>query len=378
MIHYETKVLYKKDSVGRIRIWHAKLQEDDDDGEVTVVTHSGIDGGTIKTHHSKVKATATMGKILAGESKVKSSETSKLKDTYFETREEAEAYAPNKAMLLHRWDKYSQKITYPCFVQPKLDGVCAIYVDDPADPHFKSRENNRFEKLDHMAKELWNHLTIVNGNDRKQMDSHGELYAHGRLVSEIVEAIKGSNTTILEELEFYIFDYMDAKADKRTYQQRMKGGSTYYRWSKESKPYVAIRTLLAKSAADIDPLYEMFIRQDFEGMVICNFDGPYQYDGRSYNKLKKKNLFSKEFEIIATRSEEQEGLSMIMFRCATEDGVEFAVRPAWDHAKRSMAYKESVSGDTSFLGKMATVEYRSITKYGTPFHPVLVAVRDYE
>ena len=126
--HKSTDTLYKKDTLGRIRIWRAEVVETDE-GDIEQRTYSGVESGTIKEHITNPKATTTMGPLLVAESKIQTAYDKKSKDGYFLTREEAEAYQPNKAMLLHRWDKYSNKMTYPCLVQPKLDGVCAIYVD---------------------------------------------------------------------------------------------------------------------------------------------------------------------------------------------------------------------------------------------------------
>ena len=67
-----------------------------------------------------------------------------------------------------------------------------------------------------------------------------------------------------------------------------------------------------------------------------------------------------------------------MFKCVTNDGKVFKVRPKWDHAKRAEAYADQVARHIDYVGSDATVEYRSLTQYGTPFHPVLIAVRDYE
>ena len=375
-VEHESKSLYKKDTSGRIRQWQATVVDTGD--HIEVVTCTGILGGAIKEHRSPAKASATMGPLAVGISRVESAESKKLKDGYFDNEDDAMAYEPNKAMLLHRWDKYSNKMGYPCYCQPKLDGVCAIFVDDYKDPFFKSRENNRFPKLDGMAKRISAYLTRCNGAKRRQVDSHGELYAHGRKVSEIVEAIKGDNDVVFEELAFYTFDYMGSGAADEAYTSRLQRGSKFYQWSNDNKPYVPVRTLIAHNEIEVNLHYENFIREGFEGLVACDPHEVYMYDRRTYGKLKKKNLFSEEFTIVGTDVEEQEGLKMIMFQCKTKDNVQFKVRPAWDHAKRAQAYAEVLGGDITFTGQMATVEYRSITKYGTPFHPVLIAIRNYE
>jgi hypothetical protein len=377
VIEHQSTMLYKKDTSSRIRQWDARVEENE--GHVTVITNTGVKGGTIKAHSSLAKKTPTMGPLASGIARVTNAETKKLSDGYFPTIQEAKDYNPNRAMLLHRWDKYSAKMVYPCFIQPKLDGVCGMYVDDATDPHFKSRENNRFPKLDDYAKRISAFLTAVNGSKRSQMDSHGELYVHGRKVSEIVEAIKGDNQKVLDELMFFTFDYMEGDAKNKGYKKRLQEGSKFYNWGNPASPVEPIRTLIAQNAEQVDEHHDIFVKLGYEGVVASAIGGDgYLFDRRTYSKLKKKQLFTEEFDIVDIVHDDYEGKEMIKFHCKTGDGVVFAVVPEWSHEKRAEAYKEHVSGDTVFIGKPATVEYRSMTKYNTPFHSVLIAVRDYE
>lgn len=370
------KELFKKDTKGRLRVWKGEVIATSDG--IAVKTYSGIIGGTIKESVTVTEASITMTALEVAESKLKTAYQKKSGKGYFDTKEGAEAYVPNSLMLIHKYEANMAKVKFPCLVMPKLDGVCAGYMDDPDDPHFKSRENNRFEKLDEKAREISKYLDEVQGKDRVRVDSHGELYAHGRKVSEIIEAIKGSNEEVFKEVNFYPFDYMDVAADVTGLRNRLKLGSEAYAWGNPGKPFVPIRILVAHSHDDIERLHEIFLRLDFEGTVVCNASGLYEYDRRTYDKLKKKNLFSEEFEIVGVDYDwaEVAGVSVkcIKFIMSNKEGVQFPAVPAWTKTKRATAYEDK----ESFAGKLGTIEYRSLTKYGLPFHPVFVAVRDYE
>ena len=371
-IEKETVWLYKKDSKGRIRQWMAWWGEFG--GEVMYGTKSGLVGGNIKESEARVEPTKTLTSEMKAQSKLDSSFADKQKSGYFDTEADALAYVPDKLMLLHRWDLYHNKMQYPCFVQPKLDGVCAGYMDKEGSPFFKSRENNVFEKLTDRAVAIENYLDSLQGTMRGHVDAHGEWYLHGAKVSEIVEAIKGENKEVFDKMRFHIFDYMGPHAEKQTYQERLKVGMDMYHWGREGDLFVPIRTLVAKDFNEVEQANENFIRQGFEGTVICLPAATYEYERRSYGKLKKKNLFSEEFKVVDTELETGPDGDMLLFKCETKDKLVFGVRPAWSHARRVKAYK--IKDD--YLGKLLTVEFRSTTAYGVPFHPVGQEIRDYE
>jgi len=372
---YKSDPLYKKDSRGNIRVWQARAM-DLPEGPV-VETISGLITGKRTVKSTATKATAKLTAQENAVSKVKSSESSKLKKGYFKSQKEAEDWVDIRPMLLHKWDDHAHKMVYPAFTLPKLDGVCAVF-RDTEDPHFMSREGNRFPKLDAKAQELSAYLDDRHGIERTRMHSHGELYAHGYHVGEVVEAIKGDNAEVLKALDFHVFDFMTDRATELQYKHRLKLGLEFYGHENTEKPFRLIKISVALKDEDVNKLYHHAIGQGFEGLVICNTSGYYEFGRRTYDKLKKKDLMTEEFEITGTYKEDNDGMELIMFRCKTSEGVSFNVRPKWNHKVRAKRYQEVKDGKLSYLGAMATVEYRSLTAYRTPFHGVLLTTRDYE
>ena len=294
---YKTPALYKKDTSGNLRIWRGEAFTDDQ-GIPYYKTIAGRLTGKQKENITEAKVTAKLTAREAAVSKIKSSEVSKLKSGYFVDSQAALDYKPNKLMILHKWPDNKDRISFPCLVQPKLDGVCAGYMDDPDDPHFKSRENNRFDKLDDKAVEIKTWLDAHHGIDRKRMDAHGELYVHGMAVGELIEGIKGSNETTRKAIEFCVFDFMDDQADRLWFKNRLKYGMSYYGTGEVTKPFRMVKTLVAKSEEDVDAHYRAFVQEGYEGLIVCDTQGTYEYERRTYNKLKYKQLFSEEFEIV--------------------------------------------------------------------------------
>lgn len=371
----QTKLLYKKTHTGIIRVWEGRVIQKAGGG-VFLETRSGQKGGVIAARSRLIGPTKTMDSVDNALSKLSSHMKTKMLGGYFETEEAANKYVRTKPMLLHKWDTNSKKIYYPAFIQPKLDGVCALYRDDKDRPRFESRDNNEFVKMRPKALEIAEYFDRIAGKDRVRMNLHCELYAHGYHVSEIVEALKGDRDDILSEIKPFVFDYIPQVSifDELPYDRRLRDGALYSKWDNPDLPFVPIKTLVAQSHDHVDEHFKSFLRQGYEGAVICNSGGLYRYDTRSYDKLKKKQLDSAEFRIIDTEYEMNGETKLIIFVLETKDGIRFKARPAWNHKVRATAWEKS----ESYIGKPGTVQYRGLTKYGTPFHPVFISVRDYE
>lgn len=359
--------LYKESDSGKIRMWKAMVVNRE--GKVIYTTHSGYLHGTMTEHETQINASKKMLPIDRAVSKMESAYTRKRKAGYCNTVEKAKLYEPVTPMLLHNWDKHYAKIMYPAIIQPKLDGVCAIYRDSIR-PGFYSRENNRFTQLDPYAAVISTYITDCIGAVKdQQVHLHGELYAHGHPVGDVIEFLKGKKEKSCN-VQFYVFDYIYSKRADDPYIARLNWGIATF----DDPPFEQITTHVVKSADEAEIYFDRCTESGYEGAVVSNTDGRYKWGKRTYDKLKIKKVFSDEFEIIEIRAEYHGETPLAIFRCKTKDGKPFGVRPMGDVEERASLYTIG----PKLVGKKLTVEYRSKTKEGIPFHPVGIAVRDYE
>lgn len=113
--------LYKLDSSGKIRILNIWTEGD------KIVQESGLIDGKLARSES-VCISKNLGKInetTAEEqaiSEMESKIAEKLKEEYFQTIEEAKNSIVILPMLAKDYKKERQKVKFPCYVQPKLDG----------------------------------------------------------------------------------------------------------------------------------------------------------------------------------------------------------------------------------------------------------------
>ena len=173
--------IYKKDSKDKVR--YLKVYTSNG----ALIQESGVlgtDNPIIHTKECKPKnvgraneTTATEQAISEGMSKV----TEKLRKGYFETIEQAKAEGGSDfmaPMLAHKYEDYADAIEWPCYVQPKLDGIRCFDTPDGK----VSRTNKPILTMGHIDVKA----TLVSfvagspfGVRKEDPIVDGELYAHG-------------------------------------------------------------------------------------------------------------------------------------------------------------------------------------------------------
>jgi len=244
-----------------------------------------------------------------------------------------------KPMLANEYEKFKHKILYPCYVQPKIDGIRLII--------------NNGVMYSRTGKEMKN--IKIDGLD-PSLIYDGEMY-NPDLSFEVICSCFKTNPSILN---YHIFDIIDTN---KTFENR-------YKLLKDSNATYEhiVKTYLCQTEEDIVKYHNQFVDQGYEGIMIRNVHSVYQKDKRSFDLLKWKYFRTKEFTIKnITEAENDKGTATLVFE-------NFTARPrgAFEYRKRLLDNKESI------IGKQATVQYQNMTSHGVPRFPVVLVVRDYE
>jgi len=375
-------ILYAKSKDGGIKQWSIRVASV---GKYAIiVTNNGkVDGKMIE--RSK---TITEGKNIG-----KSNATTPLEQAYLEAEaswthkkerkeytesmKDAEKHISTRPMLAHKYKERKKHITWPAYVQPKLDGVrCMTTMNDDGSLTMTSRNGKDYYAVMKENKKLIERLKEIM---RPGQTLDGELYYHGWSLQRIASATKKAREDT-QTLEYWIFD--DATPDTGRFEHRWGSKSSWQGAVKN--PLRAVATEPCKTEADMEKFHKDFIKEGFEGTIIRNAASEYLYGHRSNDLLKKKDMEEKEYKIIGVESETQDinGIhyTCIMFKCKTKDGAEFNVRP-----KGTLLYRQEMlkAGEGTYLGKQLTVRYQTITSStdgngkAVPQFPVGI-IRDYE
>ena len=106
-------------------------------------------------------------------------------------------------MLAQKYKERKKHIKFPCYVQPKLNGMrCISYIKDGARV-YQSRLGKYIFTLDHLTKDLESLSDLV-------LD--GEIYMHGMALQDIVSLVKNQDTETIrnnltvKNLKYWVYD----------------------------------------------------------------------------------------------------------------------------------------------------------------------------
>jgi DNA ligase-1 len=264
-------------------------------------------------------------------------------------------------MLACDYNKHSSYITFPCYVQPKLDGVRAIFYKNK----LFSRNGNTFPNLEHIKTELKSVDLVLDG----------ELYTKEVKFEELVGLVKRQSLSDEQainclNIKYFVYDYISNTENNKT---RISKLTNFFKENKFNYIEFVI-TEVCNRKEDVQSFHDKFVKFGYEGVMLRNFIGLYAVNSRSKDLQKYKMFLDDEFKIVdyTCGSGKEEGC--VIWICKTESGKQFNARPEGNYSQRKELYKNA----RKFIGKMLTVRYQNLTQDGIPRFPVGITIRDYE
>lgn len=343
------KTIYKKDSSGKIRFLEISAKEG------TVIQTSGVVGTDNPVTNISQCEPKNVGKInsttaeeqavLEAQSKL----TEKRRLGYFETMEEAEAKGGSSfllPMLAKDFKKEMKKVKFPCYVQPKLDGMRSLYDDG-----FISRTGKAVDTL--------GHIVIP---DTQGLVLDGELYAHGISFQENMKLIKKYRKGETEQVKYHVYDVVMDAPFKERYAKLVE-------LTKDLPQVFVVETQTVTSKEEMLEWHKLFISAGYEGTMIRHSEEGYQVNKRSSQLLKYKDFLDETYkviDVIPSESRPEQGIVV----CYSQYGS-FSCGMKFSHAERENILRNK----EEYVGKMAEVRFFEYTDGGIPRFPVCVGFR---
>jgi len=364
--------LFAKNKAGKIKEWEVEVFSNPD-GTASFIRASGLAGGT---------KTSTVRNVKVGKNIGKSNETSPYEQACLDARSrwnkqidkgygtcvadlksahEVEFFLP---MLANRFDKVGKKITWPAFVQPKLDGFRSLARKRNGEVTMWSRKGKVFD----VPKEL---ISELNGMMSEGETLDGEIYVHewrspsNEADFQRISAATKKHNEDTPLLQYHVYD---RPVFGKTFKERFV-----------NKPFSDTQRVKMVLTIECQNEKEMFGRYDtwitgklpYEGLMVRNITSQYLFAHRSYDLLKVKPLQDSEFKIIGGSEASGNDEGTVVFRCVAENGEEFDVRPKGTRATRA----EYWNNLDSYIGQWLTVQYRGRSNSGKPRHAVGSRIR---
>ena len=342
--------LYKRSTTGKVSTWYIETKKN------CLRTVSGfIDGQKVISAW-----TCCSGKSYntADEQCKKQADALHRKRTetgYFENLKDVDKPVHFKPMLAHDYNDYKDKITYPIFSQPKLDGVRCIVRSDG----MWSRNGKQIISAPHIFESL---KSLFKHDPYLILD--GELYANGDVAdfNTIIYCVRKTKTT--KKIQYWIYDI---PSDNNVFTKRFKTLNKL----KLPKCCIVVQTDQVDNINDIAAYYSDYMSDGFEGQILRT-DSLYE-NKRSKGLLKHKTFEDAEFKILGV----VEGLGKLSGKVGK---LQFEIngKPFDSAVNGDHEYLEQLFKHKKLIGKKATVKYFELTEDGLPRFPKVIAIRDFE
>jgi hypothetical protein len=370
--------LYKKSKLGRTQVWNISLTINNG-GVVTLTSSSGLQNGKMK----ESSTTITLGKNIGSANETTAytqglsemqSRWNKQKDRmgYSISPQVNSAPVLLRPMLLHEYRKNASRLSFGkgrggVWVQEKLDGSRAIASISPSDGSVSimSRQGAEFSFMSHIREAV---KALTDGNPTIRLD--GELFCRTMTFNEIQSACKNTKTNKSQGIALYVFDLVD---ETKLFEERYSTLRTLFRDLpvEYKKSLKLVDAKVARTPDEVDAIYEGFVENGAEGVVVRNGSGKYTIGTRSHDVLKYKPQDDAEFLITGFKEGRGKDQGKIIFELVTADGKPFDARPALSYEERTDMFK---NGHT-YVGKQGTVKYMGETPDGIPRFPIFKGLR---
>jgi DNA ligase 1 len=362
-LHETLPTLYGKDIAGKTKQWSAVIYTNGLVARYTV-EYGQVDG-KLQTTSRDYKEGKNIGK--ANETTPLQQCCNEIKKKWFDkkskecyTEEEEEECSQSKIfpMLAHVYDpksktKVKNPIVYPCFVQPKLDGLrCLIYLSADGTIVTQSRTGGIFTTMDHIKAGLTQFFKTW-----PQVVLDGELYTNKYPFEELVGLIKRKQVddSRIAEVHFHIYDIVSPNGYVERRQFILDNRHLF------PSTFEIVKTEEATTVEDFKAKFTEYVQEGYEGIMLRNKKGPY-VSNRSHDLQKYKEFEEDEFVIVGFREAEGRDAGTVIWRCATKTGDEFDCRPIGSVEHRKALFQNARAN----IGKILTIKYQELSEKGIP------------
>lgn len=275
--------------------------------------------------------------------------------------------------------------TFPCFCQPKLNGVRALYQSG----FFQSRDGKLWKTpvLEHLRSEL-----SLLSHELGDTILDGELYVHGWKLQRINGAVATNRSEPREdthEVEFHVFDCIHPRSGGFDQPFSSRYLHEWYPALQQLQlPHIRpVPTGFIYLREEVDYHFNQYTALGYEGIMLRP-DGPYvpgEHEGRNGPTQRRSPYLWKhkawqddEFlcvGVTAGKGKASIGIGALVLEryWQTDKGehlVSFEVGTGFDdEERRQFAAKPP-------LGKQVRVRYLEFTTDGRPFNPSFIAVME--
>lgn len=387
---YSLPTLYKKTSTGAIQEWKVRVDPILNDAAL------GYPCGEIVVIYGQKDGAKTVAKdlIVSGKNIGRANETDALEQACLEAKSQWEkkckkGYTQDleqaklgitddtfvtggaDVMLAQSFSKHGHKITYPCYVQPKLDGHRCVAIVSGGVCTLWSRTRKPILGVPHIQRDL----ERIFEDQNVVLD--GELYNHDykdkfeQLTSFIRQETPKPGHEIVQ---YWVYD----RINENSLSSRIESNENDLHLpfpdesNLRSSRIVLVPTEEVEDEEDLMFWFEQYLSIGFEGAMARNKSSKY-VGKRSYDLQKIKEFDDAEFEVVAVEAGRGKMSDKGVFVCKTDAGNTFKAKMMGELD----SLVDILDNPQNYIGRKVTVKFQGLTgKNGVPRFPVAVRMRE--
>lgn len=372
--------LYKKTSKGAIEQWTIRVLKH------TIETEYGHVGGKMQIAREIVKEGKNLGKANETTreeqalSQAKSEWNVKLtRKGYVEDIKKAEAGENSGAggirpMLAKAFEDVEKKWTFPCYAQPKLDGMrCIAVVESDGEVTLWTREQKPIVAVPNISFAI-ERLGLQPGT---VLD--GELYNHDLKddFEQLISIFRKQGEASAEEqakAQYHVYDLPRCAGLPANAHFGDRATKLALLIPPDHDVLKLVETKLIHNKPELIAYRRVCQAHGYEGAMARALE-PYAEGKRSSALLKLKEFVDGEFDIVGVKEGKGKMAGLAIFTCKAANGNLFDVKLEGELE----GLRKYLKDESTWRGKKLTVKYFTLTrKNGVPRFPVGKCVRDYE
>jgi DNA ligase-1 len=356
------KKLYQRALKNKVNTWEIEVMDN------CYRTITGFEDGKKTISDWTICAAKTY--CTAEEQALKEAQASynkKLELGYFEDINDIDESTLFKPMLAAKYEDVS--ITFPCYTQPKLDGIrCLVKADG-----MWTRNGKKIVSCPHIFEELETVFEMY-----PDLIFDGELYNHQfkhdfNKITSLVKKTKPTKDDLAESAELVEYHIYDLPSSDKRFEIRLEDledlmNDLFNCFSSSSVVYVQTEEVFDQEK--LDELYSEWIEDGYEGQMIRVY-GSFYENKRSKSLLKRKEFEDDEFQILSVNegSGKLAGrVGNMMFKSKSGHYFSSTVNGTQEYLSELWENKEEL------IGKLATIKYFNLTPDGIPRFPKVISI----
>ena len=282
-----------------------------------------------------------------------------------------------KPMCAFKWQDHKNKLKFPYFIQPKLNGVRGLYYQGQMQSRGLGEEEGK----------LWNYPVIQHIIDdlRKIVPDNylldGELYLHGLSLQQINSAVavkRLAPSTKSSSIQYHVFDIIDTTSLHLPFMERARILDTLREKLviHQAEAIKIVPTTLVDGPGLDSTLYANYRSQGYEGIMYRDSSAPYGIAEECGNKdnrwkylLKRKGWEDGEFEIIDfQRTIGDKGFEGFQITYKLPNGKTGSVGSGLSHAEQDYYAQNSP------VGQLLKLRFEMLSDTGIPLKPTIETI----